>query len=137
MKKTQIGENLKENIMKSRIEIIKIILGLNSFMIDQMNLRFKTTTSKHPELTLSWLEEKFDRFHLVESTSHREEDFTVNVEVRYTLRSQEAEKYGSGHNAFYKRYLSTITVPLSAIEDPEGYMLECKEEFAKHNKQEA
>lgn len=117
---------------KSRKEIMLILLDLNNFMIEQYKIRFnKSDWDKYPELTASWLDEKFDRFHLVESTTHSEEDFTVNIELRYTLRSQEASRFGNKHQVFYDRYLSTTKVPISAIENPEAFKEEVLTKFAE------
>lgn len=109
-----------------------ILLDLHSFTMDMFNKRFKTQSTKQPELTPSWLDEKFERFYLVESTSHREEEFTTYIELRYQLRSGEARKFGKGHQAFYDRYLSTVKVELKYIDDPETYKKIVREEFSEH-----
>lgn len=115
--------------MKSRKEIMLILIELNNFIIDELNKHYTIAPTKYPELTASWLDEKFDRFHIVESTRHIDENFEVQVELRYTLRSQEARKFGERHQVFYDRYLSTNKVPLTAIENPEQYKEEISKEF--------
>lgn len=64
-----------------------------------------------------------DRYYLVEQlgekTWDRENDtktYEPKVEVRRLLRSREANAYGKGHDAFYKRYLATIGFSYADIE---------------------
>lgn len=120
--------------MKSRKEIMLILLELNKFFTDQMNESGLFGTSNRsilPVFTPSWLDEKYDRFYMVESTTNREEEFTVNIELRYSLRSAERKAMTNGHKAYYDGYHCTTAVPLSAIEDPESYKAEVRAEFAQ------
>lgn len=90
-----------------RKEIMLKLIALNNVFIDVMNAHFSFQHKKDPIFTPSWLDEKYDRFYIVESSTHSEEDFSVNMELRYGLRSGEIRKYGEGHDAFHKGYLST------------------------------
>lgn len=112
----------------TRKETMLVLIMLNDKMGEYMEKRYGTSTS-HPELTASWLEKKFDRFYLVESTRHNEEDFSVEVELRYSLRSQEAFKYGKGHQVFYNRYLNTSAVNIKHLDNPEEYIKEIEAEM--------
>lgn len=114
--------------MKSRKELMLLIIELNLFAIDCRNESNGWDIAKYPELTASWLEEKFDRFYLVETVSNREEDFTVSVELRYKLRSQEKRKYGDGHQVFYDGFLKTTSIKLEHLADPEAF----KKEYSKY-----
>lgn len=108
----------------TRKEIMLLIMELNNFFLDTMNEseRFgKNAFKKKPEFTPSWLDEKFDRFYLVETSCHRGEEFSVDIELRYGLRSQEAFAYGKGNSAFYDRYISTSAMDIKYLKDPEAY----------------
>ena len=106
----------------TRKEIMLTLIRLNDFMAEAISVRFNEPINTYPELTESWLEKKFDRFYLVESTSNIEEEFKVFIELRYKFRSQEANKFGRGHKVFYDRYLSTTSVEIKYLEDPQAYM---------------
>ena len=116
----------------TRKEKMLVIMKLDEAFSDFYCERFNTEpTPRKGESTPSWLEKKFDRFYLVESVRHNQEDFSVEVELRYGLRSQEANKYGRGHQAFHDRYLSTMSVDIKYLEDPEAYIQELKDELIK------
>jgi hypothetical protein len=109
------------------------LIKLNDAAQEFYAKRFNTTLKSHPELTASWLEKKFDRFYIVESTSHREEEFTVSMELRYGLRSQEANKYGRGNQIAYDRYIATTSFDIKYLEDPQSYIDLLDEELLKMN----
>ena len=112
-----------------RKEKMLVLLRLNDKMQEFIVKKFNATPTMHPELTASWLDKKFDRFYLVESTSNDEEEFRVHVELRYKLRSQEALKYGEGNQVFYDRYLSTGSVEIKYLDRPEDYIRKIEEEM--------
>lgn len=115
----------------SRKEIMLRIIELNNFFIDEWNKRLGVRQlKKNPLFTRDWLEENFNRFYLVEISKHREENFNVEIQLRYSLRSKEAYQYGTGHQAYYDRYISTISVDLDSLENPEKYKSEVLEEFS-------
>jgi len=101
---------------KSRLELMVAILALNNFFIDTWNKSSNMTMKKNPVLQPNWLNEEFNRFYLVESTTHVEDVFTVSVELRYALRSKEIRETGS-----QERFLKTISFTLDDINDPETY----------------
>ena len=70
---------------------------------------------------------------MVETTNHNEEEFTVKVEVRYDLRSQEKRSFGDKHKAFYDGYLSTISFSYSDIYDPTNIKNEISKSFPDKN----
>lgn len=122
-------------IQEQRKKTMLTLIELHNFFIDESNKCGMLCGTKNPIFMPNWLDEKFDRFHIVESTSHYEEKFKVNCQLRYTLRSKEAHAYGSGHQAYYDRYLSTISVSLEDIENPEAYKAEIIENFKKYRDQ--
>jgi hypothetical protein len=106
----------------NRQDIILTILDLNIEANKVFKKMFNSWSDPDSKLTKSWYELKPERFYLVESTSHREEEFTTSIEVRYRLRSQEAAAYGRDHQVFYDRYLSTTSVELQYLENPQGFI---------------
>lgn len=117
-----------------RKEIMQRLIQLNNFFIDSWNEgRKNLIMEKKPEFTNDWLNTKFDRFYLVESTTHTEEVFEVQIELRYALRSKEAAAYGSGHSTFHNKYLNTIPVSLEDLNDPENYKKKILEELTSLN----
>ena len=116
----------------TRKEVILNLMRLQDISQDFFAKRFDTTVTMHPELTPSWLEKKYDRFYIVESTSHSEEDFDVHMELRYALRSQEANKYGRGNQIAYDRYISTSSFEIKYVEDPDSYAEILNAELEKH-----
>ncbi len=122
------------NIQENRKNLIKAIIDLHNYFIVEWSKNRNTPLNKDSLWNKELIDLKFDRYHLVEHTTHNEEDFKVQMEVRYTLRSKEANAYGDGHDAFYKRYLSTIAFSLDDIQNPEKYKVELQKQFDEFNK---
>ena len=98
----------------NRLELIKRAIELhNIFCMESTRLKKWDMTKSLFDLNKLVL--KPERYYIVETLSEKkaegeDKNFEPRVEVRYHLRSQEAKSYGSGHDAFYKRYLSTIRI---------------------------
>jgi hypothetical protein len=111
---------------KTRLELMVAILHLNNLFIDTWNQCRKSNMKKNPLLQPNWLNEEFNRFYLVESTTHVEDEFTVNIELRYALRSKEIREMGS-----HDRFLKTISFSLDEINNPEVYISEMIAELSE------
>ena len=114
--------------MKNRIELIKQIVRLHNFFCIQSTklLMWDMTSSLWDE---NLIEVRTDRYYIVEGLKTANDDydnktFKPDVCVRYHLRSKEANAYGAKHDAFYKRYLETISFSYEELEDEDKYKSE-------------
>jgi len=120
-----------------RLELIRTILTMhNHFVKVYMSKLFRSDTMTDKLFNLELLEVKADRFYLVEHPATINQDyenkkFAPMVEVRYHLRSKEANAYGDKHQAFYDRYLSTVAFEYEAINDVEKWKRELQVEVDK------
>lgn len=117
--------------MENRKELIEKIIELHNLFTIEFNNFMNYPIDENSIWNKDLINIKFDRYYLVESSSHNEEDFSVKVEVRYALRSQEANAYGPKHDYYYKRYKSTIAFSYEDINNPEGYKKKLAESFKK------
>lgn len=127
-------------IMNRRYKTIKLIIELhNFFVMNFMSKRFSDVSSSLFDLNL--LELKYDRFYLIESldevkgVSYENKIFEPRVSVRYHLRSQEARAYGDKHQAFFDRYLNTISFSYDDLSHPNTYKEDLLKEIAKREKE--
>jgi hypothetical protein len=125
----------------TRLKLIKTILELHNFFCVQSTKSGLWDMSDRT-FDMSLLETKKDRFYLVESlkTISEEDDkksFSPVVEVRYHLRSAEANAYGSGHSYFYQRFIPTISFSFENIDNTEKYKENLLIQFAEQLKQNA
>lgn len=113
---------------EQRKKIIKTIIELHNFFIIEWKKNRGLEIEKDDLWDVNLLEVKPDRYYLIEELSVKEWDsekdtktFKPKTKVHYLLRSGEAAKYGKGHNAYYKRYLSTIAIDNEYLENPQAY----------------
>jgi len=111
-----------------RKQIIKTIIELHNFFIIEWSKSSGREIGKDSLWDIQLLEIKPDRYYLVEDLKVKNWDsekdtkeFKPETQVRYLLRSKEAAKYGDKHDAFYKRYLTTIPIDNEYLTDPQGY----------------
>ncbi len=119
-----------------RKQIIKTIIELHNFFIIEWSKHRGVELNKDSLWDVQLLEVKPDRYYLVESLSVANNDyenktFKPNTEVRYLLRSQEAKKYGDKHQAFYNRYLSTVSIENEYLSDPQAYKDSLMKDFVE------
>lgn len=124
-----------------RKQIIKTIIELHNFFIIEWNKSRGYEISKDSLWDIQLLEIKPDRYYLVESLSVANNDyenkkFKPTTEVRYLLRSKEAYAYGEKHQAFYNRYLSTVSIENKYFENPQLYKDELMKELTKQEEKE-
>ena len=112
----------------TRIEKIKIIIELHNFYVIEWNKSYSRDIKNDSLWDLQLVDLNTDRYYLIESLKAKswnlEDDiktYEPATEVRYLLRSKEANKYGKGHDAFYKRYLSTISIENKYLDNPQLY----------------
>ncbi len=111
-----------------RKQIIKTIIELHNFFIIEYAKYSGDEVDSDRLWDLNLLEIKPDRYYLVEGLVEESWDsekdiktYVPKTQVRYLLRSKEANKYGKGHQAFYDRYLSTISIENKYLDNPQGY----------------
>ena len=116
-------------IQKQRKELILAIIEMHNFFMLEWYRAKKGTISRDLLWNKELVDINFNRFHIVETTTHNEENFSVKLEVRYALRSQEAYAYGNGHDAYYKRYLATVSFSIEDITNPEEWKKQYKKDL--------
>lgn len=124
------------------------LLGQRRVLIEKVikahNIHVIFWNRNHPDMTPQqrWstedLEDNFDRFYLVEgchenswNTESDKKTYEPRLEVRRLLRSAEARKYGQGHQAFYDRYLNTISFTYEDLDDLDGLDAKMQHEWDK------
>lgn len=120
--------------MKERIELIRQILTMHNFFVKEFMVKKFGPNAIDSLFNMDLLDLKPDRFYLVEqlqesNTDYENKTFIPRVEVRYHLRSQEAAKYGNKHQAYYDRYLSTISFSYDDINDIEAWKKDLLSQF--------
>lgn len=110
------------NLSAIRRQMILNIIELHNHMSKELH---KKLSRMEPNL---WNKDEYemkpDRYYLVEELSVDNSDydnktFKPQMQVRRHLRSQERRKYGTGHDAYYKGYLSTHSFSPEEIENVE------------------
>jgi hypothetical protein len=126
-----------------RKQIIKTIIELHNFFIIEWKKHRGFEVEKDDLWDINLLEVKPDRYYLVEELSVEHWDsekdtktFKPKTEVRYLLRSGEAAKYGKSHNAYYKRYLSTVPIDNEYLENPQAYKESLLKDFEEMKKKD-
>ena len=113
---------------EQRKQIIKTIIELHNFFTIEWRKSRGLEIDKDSLWDVNLLEVKPDRYYLVENLSQKSWDsekdtktFEPKTEVRYLLRSKEAYAYGDKHQAFFNRYLSTISIENEYLTNPQAY----------------
>ena len=129
----------------TRLKLIKTILELHNFFCIQ-STKSGLWDMSEKTFDMSLLKTKLDRFYLVEGLETKNTDsendfknktFSPKVEVRYLLRSAEANVYGRGHAYFHQRYIDSISFSFEDINNPKKYKENLIKEFEKRVKQNA
>lgn len=122
---------------KQRRDLIIQLIEMNNFFMVEWNKSFGHSINLDTIWNKELVDINFNRYTLVEESSHEEENFSIRIKVRYNFRSGEANKFGKGHQYFYDRFKETVPFNYDEINDinkwKEDYLKEIENVNSNHN----